>query len=521
MEKEVLQVINKVEAFINENKLINKGDTVIVALSGGADSVCLFVMLAKLKERYGISLYAVHVNHGIRGDEALRDREFAVSLAAQYGVECTVYNYDVPKLAAERKMTEEEAGRYARYEAFEQERIKRNADSIALAHHMNDQIETILFRMCRGTGIRGMQGIPVKRDYLIRPLMCLSRREIEEYLACEEQDYVNDSTNEVLDYDRNRVRNIIVPELEKINASAVEHICRLSGNIEQLYEWYETECSMYYDNMVIENEDNMYGKIYVFSCDRMACLPDIIATEIIRKIIGKLTNSMKDIENRHIKGILGLMNMESGKEIHLPYSLVAEHQYGYIRIYKKNDKSQKNKKNQKNKENQDDHNNKENNTPEKGQQDSVCTIEPEKLKAGEIFTETFYNVYLPETAEYMEKLTITAEYKNITPDMDKLPKNLCTKWIDCDKMEDKLAIRRPQDGDYLYIGNSARKKLSRYMIDNKIPRQYRDSLLIFAEGNNALYIAGGRMGRRCYVDENSNHIIEINLIGVENCEGKS
>lgn len=501
-------MINKVDAFIRQNKLLKKGDSVIAALSGGADSVCLLLMLAELRQKYGISLYAVHVNHGIRGEEARRDMEFAVALASEYGVECRVYNYDVPSLAKEMRMTEEETGRHVRYEAFEKERKLRDAQSIALAHHMNDQIETILFRMCRGTGIKGMQGIPVKRDNIIRPLMCLSREEIEEYLTYAGQEYVNDSTNGELDYDRNRVRNVIVPELEIINSQAVEHICRLSENISKLYEWYESECSRYYEDVVDEINDsagnNRTEGSFIIKCDRLAKLPDIIASEIVRMSIGKLTNSLKDIENRHITAVLELQHMESGKQIHLPYSIVAERQYEYIRIYKRCD----NGNNMNNKMYADTDNNSLND-----KQEDVRIIETDALKSGETISETFYNVYLPEKGVCVDKVTISIRH-NDDINMKNLPKNICTKWMDCDKMKGKLVIRRPKDSDYMYIDNSSRKKLSRYMIDNKIPRQYRNSLLILAEADNVLYIIGGRMGRRCYVDENSNHIIEINLIGV-------
>ena len=473
-------MISRIKEYIREKSLLKYGDGVVVGLSGGADSVCLFRVLVSLREEYGLSLYAVHVNHGIRGAEAERDERFSESLAKKYGVPCTVYRYDVPSLSSGWKMTEEEAGRRVRYEAFETEREIRSAAYIAVAHHKNDQAETILFRMCRGTGIKGMTGIPAKRDNIIRPLLCVDRREIELYLGNIGQEYVSDSTNDMETYDRNRLRRCIIPEFEKINPSAVTHICAMSDKLSEIYEWYDGECGRLYDELVLRD-----GNDVQISAVKLAGLNGAAASEIVRRMIDSLTSSLKDIENRHIAEICGLAHMQSGKRLHLPYSIVAERQYEYIRLYREC-------------------------LEEPEHSDIVVTLDKIK-KCGKMEC-VLRDIYLPEDMRYEDTLKISLVTKKYDPKMDTIPKNNCTKWFDCDRMKDKMVFRRPRDNDYYYIGDGRRKKVSRYMIDEKIPRRYRNRMFVLAAEDNVLYIVGGRAGNGFYVDENSKNILEIDIL---------
>ena len=322
-------MLDKVRELITKENLIKYGDHIVIGLSGGADSVCLFRVLVSLREEYNLTLYAVHVNHGIRGKEADDDEAFSAALAESFGVEFRSFHYPVKELAVQWKMTEEEAGRTVRYRVFEEMKREKNADSIAVAHHQNDQAETVLFRMCRGTGMRGMRGILAKRDDIIRPLLCVSRDEIEDYLEDISQEYCSDHTNEDTDYNRNRIRNLILPELENINDRVVEHIYEMTVQVKDIYEWFESECDRYFDQYVEEEENGLRIK-----AESLLELPKPVKSEIIRKMIGSLTRSLKDIENRHITGIYDLTGMESGKSIRLPYELGACREYEYIRIYK-------------------------------------------------------------------------------------------------------------------------------------------------------------------------------------------
>lgn len=208
-------MIEKVKGAIARYDMLREGERVAVALSGGADSVSLLLALNELK--YGV--FAVHVNHNLRGDESLRDQHFCEELCKSLGIPIFVESVDVLSYCAENKCSIELGARELRYEV-----IKRRADGckIATAHTLSDALETTLFNLTRGCGVKGLCGIPPKRGEIIRPLIDCSRAEIEEYLRKKEQEYVTDSTNLEADCSRNIIRLNVVTELEKINSGLIK-----------------------------------------------------------------------------------------------------------------------------------------------------------------------------------------------------------------------------------------------------------------------------------------------------------
>lgn len=209
----------KIKTFINEYNMLEHGDTVICGLSGGADSVCLLLTLNELSKDFGIEVKALHVNHHLRGEESNRDEEFCRQLCKKNNIPFTSVNVDVIGYAQKNSLSIEDSARRLRYAAF-----KDNSDNskIATAHNANDNLETVILNLTRGTAIKGLAGIPPVRDNIIRPLLTLSRSEIEKYLASKNQTYVTDSTNLSDNYTRNKIRHKILPLLEEINTSAVE-----------------------------------------------------------------------------------------------------------------------------------------------------------------------------------------------------------------------------------------------------------------------------------------------------------
>lgn len=212
------KIISTIEAY----GMLKGGERVTAALSGGADSVCLLLVLNDLKERYSLKLDAVHVNHCIRGEEADRDEEFCRKLCERLGVELTVKRIDVPAIAAEKKQSLEEAARNVRYSVFAEH---SGIGLTATAHTASDNAETVLLNLARGTGLKGMCGIPPVRDNIIRPLIDVTRQDVENYLKELEQDFVTDSTNLDNDYTRNRIRHNIIPEILRINSGFYKTFC--------------------------------------------------------------------------------------------------------------------------------------------------------------------------------------------------------------------------------------------------------------------------------------------------------
>lgn len=217
----------KCRAAIEQYRMLDYGDSVIVGLSGGADSCALLHYLCSLRVEFGLNIVAVHVNHGIRGEEAARDAAFAEEFCRELGVEFRLYERDVPQIAAARGIGWEECGREVRYAIFEREAAMIGG-RIATAHTLSDSVETMIFHMIRGCSLHGLRGIPSVRGNIIRPLIFCEREEIEAYCDKNHIAYITDSTNLSLDYTRNKIRLQLLPLMREMNPSAVRTLGRLS-----------------------------------------------------------------------------------------------------------------------------------------------------------------------------------------------------------------------------------------------------------------------------------------------------
>ena len=215
-------MIDKVRIYIEREIGLRPDDLVLVALSGGADSTALLLIMKEL----GYEVKALHCNFHLRGEESNRDQAFVEELCKQNDVPLSVRHFDTEQYAKEQGISIEMAARDLRYDWFREELKALKASCIAVAHHRDDQAETILLNLLRGTGLRGLTGMRPKHDSIIRPLLCLSREEILEYLESKGQDFVTDSTNSERIAQRNRLRLDVIPLLRDINPAAVEHLCR-------------------------------------------------------------------------------------------------------------------------------------------------------------------------------------------------------------------------------------------------------------------------------------------------------
>lgn len=261
---------NKTLQTISKHKLIEKGMHVVLGLSGGPDSVCLFDILRGLQEELELKLYAVHINHKLRPGAAEEDQRYVEKLCEKMGVECYVFEVDCNELAAKEGLTSEEAGRNARYEAFgkvaqdiHQRGIPKEKIAIALAHNANDQCETILFRIMRGTGTDGLAGIPYKRMdengfAIIRPILDIKREEIEKYCENRELKPRIDHTNNENLYARNKIRNMLIPYLEdNYNKNIIETVNRLGKVAADDREYMKTQSEVAYQEALDENGLNI------------------------------------------------------------------------------------------------------------------------------------------------------------------------------------------------------------------------------------------------------------------------
>mgnify|MGYP000816341272 FL=1 len=247
-----MNIEERVFSYIEKYNMIEAGSQVIVGISGGGDSVCLLFLLSRYQKKKFFHLQGVHVNHGIRGQEALRDQEYARELCERLGVPFTVYTYSVPDIAGREKRSLEETGRMVRRRAFAEKAASLGGKTVvALAHHENDNAETVLHNLIRGTKVAGLGGIrPVQRTEegtsYVRPLLKVTREEIETYLKQQQIPWMTDSSNEEMAYTRNRIRHKILPEMEKINPRAVRHITQAADTFLAIEEYLRGQADRLY-----------------------------------------------------------------------------------------------------------------------------------------------------------------------------------------------------------------------------------------------------------------------------------
>ena len=312
--------IRKVKENIINNSLLEKGDTVICGLSGGADSVCLLVILNKLKDELGIDLKAAHLNHGIRGEEADRDEAFSKSLCRELGVEIFTEHKDIPGISGGKNT--ELVAREERYKFFGDLSDKFSGGKIAVAHNKNDVAETMVMRLIRGSSVFGLKGIPVKNNKIIRPLLSVTREEIEAFLESENISFVTDSSNLTDDYTRNKIRHKILPEMKNINEGYLTAIGNTAAKLSEVSDFIKEEAY------------KSYGEISgVIDTDKLNGLHKVIKEYILAE--SAYSAGIEELSKQNISDILDLAENSSGKKVNLPGEHDAVKVYSLIKFVKK------------------------------------------------------------------------------------------------------------------------------------------------------------------------------------------
>lgn len=464
----------RIELYAKKHGMLEEQDIVITGVSGGADSICLLFVLLELKKTIGFEVVAVHVNHEIRGAEADRDQAFVERICREYNLPCITYRKNVELIARNRKQSMEEAGRDVRKEAFRDAKEKYGGTKIALAHHMNDNAETLLFHLARGTGIRGMVGIrPVNED-TIRPLLCVERKEIEQYLNEKGISYCTDQTNETDDYSRNRIRNHIIPYMEEaINRKTVSHMNRTMEYLSKACDYIEQEAETWYDKAVVCSD----GRFFLEQkC--MEKMPELMRAFVIRGVMQKAAGSEQDLLAVHTEDVADLFDKQVGKKICLPYGLEAVSVYGGVRIGHTSY------------------------MPLRGKEIWETSVQlPLSIEKGErtvCGTRVSWRVFNHEDGNFV------------------LEEKTYTKWFHYDIIKSNVEIRTRREGDYITIDqNGNTKKLKKFFVDEKIPSEERSHILLVAEGSHILWIVGYRMSCAYQIHAHTKHILEIVINGGE------
>lgn len=479
----------KVLNTIKQYNMLKKGDTCVVGISGGADSVCLLTMLAGLKDVLDLNMICVHVNHMIRGAEADSDQSFVEAYCRKLGIPLKVFNIPVEKIAEEQHLTVEEAGRLERYKAFARVGEEIGHDyRIAVAHNCNDLCETVLLNMARGTGLAGVSGIPAVRDRVIRPLIDTTRQEIEDYLAEKEISFVTDSTNLETIYARNKIRHKVLPELEEVNDRAMEHIVKLAG----MAGMYTDFVQGYVDDFITANvEEGHAENRYSISLEALKAQKELIQTLVIRELVGRVCGGLKDIGNNHVKEVMKLYGADSGAAISLPKGCKAYVSYGKL-IFKKEEKT---------------YGIKMGNNIDINRGDCLNGNEDESRTYGISRVDiSAPGEYFSPNGDFSIKVSIIS-VKNPEVNID-LTKKEYIKFLDYDKIQDSLILRTPEPGDRMVIrSDGAVKKLNRILSDCKIERTERTKVPVIACGSEIVWAVGIRIGENYKVTDNTSRII--------------
>lgn len=476
--------MEKVYRLIEQEKLIEPGDFVLAGVSGGADSVCLLLLLLAYRSRCAFSLEVIHVEHGIRGEASREDAAFVEMLCRAHGIPCKICTVDAPGYAREHGIGLEEAARELRYGCYGKAARESGAEHVrvALAHHADDNAETVLFQLVRGSGIRGLCGMRAFRAMddgtaVIRPLLAVTRSEIENYLREQGQNYREDATNLDTDYSRNRIRHKVLPELVKINPGAVEHMTRTAGMLMEVSEYLAGETQRLITETCHFSEDEC-----VIGAKFFAEYPEVLQKEAVLGILGRVAGSGRDIASIHVEEVLRLAGLQVGRTLSLPYRMRATRVYEGVRIKK------------------------ENAVAGEMPRDEMCyDITREMLQAAEAGEEI--HISLGEGEFYLRVHDFNGE-------MQEIPKKTYTKWLNYDKIECGLQLRRRADKDYLMIDEEGhRKKLKAYFIEEKVPGEQRSRIWLLTEKSHVLWVIGKRISADCKIDKNTRKILEVRISG--------
>lgn len=433
---------------IKRYNMLENCDRIVVGLSGGADSVCLLSVLNSLKDEYGFSLVAAHINHGIRGAEAQRDEESCKRLCESLNVPLEILHADIPTLSKQQGIGEEECGRIVRYDFFRS--LAGERGKIATAHNLNDNAETLLLNLVRGAGSKGACGIPPVRDNIIRPLIETDRKSIERYCEENELQYVTDSTNLECEYSRNKIRIKVLPTLCEINQNAVGALSGFASRMREQEAFLESVVNERYAQCVKNSE--LYEAEF-------SALDIFLKKRIAGRFLSELSHG--EVESKHIDDFLRFVG--SGKALVTASATEIVSRDG--KIFKK---------------------------PEQAEQFSVDFSLDDK------------KVNLPFCEISVEKYD--------TKDLQNLNKDILDNLIDCDKISNTLILRSRKDGDkFTFSKRRVTKTVKKLFNEDKIPPEVRNRMVILDSDGEVVWLRGYGTNKKFRIGADTKKAIKLNI----------
>ena len=490
------KIEKKTEAFIGRYSMIDENDVIVAGVSGGADSVCLLFVLCALRKKMGFRVEVCHVNHGIRGKAADEDEKYVKKLCEDLGVPCRVFHEDVELTARNGKYSLEEAGRLVRRRAFETMCRENGGTKIATAHHRDDNAETVLLNIARGTGIRGLCGIRPVYGRWIRPLLCLSREEIEDGLRAQGISWCTDATNDEDEYTRNRIRHHIIPILkEQVNEGTVRHIGQLSRQAGEIWDYMQSQVEAAWKICVCEERTEETDRITIHG-ETFERVAPAVQKLLVHRCISAAAGTERNIEAVHVEAVLDLFKKQTGRSRNLCGGVTALRTYGAVELQRMPAQKRECSAEKSGWEKQSCEEQNRENVPPEGPQWQVDLNIP-----GE--------TYFPETGEWI--LCRFAEEADFFSAKE-IPQKSYTKLFDYDIIKYSLSARTRRAGDYFTVdAQGKRQKLKSYFINEKVPHRERDRMLLIADGDHIIWIPGMRMSSAYRVREETKKILEIKI----------
>jgi tRNA(Ile)-lysidine synthase len=454
-------ILDSVRGTIDKYRLFKEGDCVLAAVSGGSDSVFLLRALHALKEDLAIELKAAHLDHMIRGEEAEREAEWVRDLCRSLSIECVSGRTDSKAFARENRLSLEEAARISRYDFLDSVRRAVGARAVALGHTMDDQAETLILRLCRGSGMTGLACMSPLRDHYARPLLDLRRDAIREYLDKKGFPYLEDPSNLDLKFRRNMTRHKVIPALEScLNPSVVEVLARTASVLAEEDSLLE---SIAHDDL--SRVAREVGADIELDTDAMLKLTRSRRRRALRAAARKVRGDLRNISAVHIDGLMELLESgRTGGRISLP-SLVAHRDYGRLVLSRGP-------------------------ATEAGRYERPLKV-PGVTEVGEANLSLLSSIACPGEME----LTQTDKGR---------------AYFDLDRIALPLSVRNRRAGDRLTPYKSRdSKKLKELFIDDKISRRLRDSIPIVVDNKGILWVPGGRRSNRALVTKQTERILCI------------
>lgn len=457
-------VLYTVKETIEREKLLEQNDKVLVAFSGGPDSLCLLDILLRLAPSYNLTIYAAHLNHMIRGYDAQMDAMFCYDFCEKNGVKFFLKVIDVPKLAKQTGMSMENCARQQRYSLFYDIKNELGINKIAVAHNLDDQAETVLLKLFRGSGLQGLSGMDYIRDgVIIRPLLDVYKQEIVDYCKKNFLTPRLDYTNKQAEYTRNKVRLNLIPEIEKNFTSNIKQILsRTANNIRQDYEFIDEQAQKKYEDIRTQKKQDLVSlNINLLSNENPA-----IRNRVIRCAINDVLGNLTDISSVHISDISDLIEKKSGKMLNLPQNLKV-YTFSERLIF------------------------------------TTREINNEQI--------TYRYKIEPEGYTFIDEIKMGVR----TSIMDKkdslnLPTSQFAKVFDYDKIKGDIILRNREAGDkYKPIGLKGTKKVKDILIEKKVLPQDKYKYPVLCDENGIMWLYDYRIDENYKIDENTKKVIRI------------